>query len=62
LAAADLAVRLELIVAHTTYGPAQIPGLGIVGQFCHDLCERHAAGFVTQRLHRARGLAQRRGK
>ena len=43
--------------AHTTYGPAQIPGLGIAGQFCHDLRERHAAGFVTQRLRCARGLA-----
>jgi len=31
-------------------GQAQIPGLGIAGQVCHDLRERHAAGFGAQRL------------
>ena len=41
-------------------GRAQIPGLGIAGQVCHDLRERHAAGFGAQRLRCARGLAQRR--
>ena len=35
--------------AHTTYGLAQIPGLGTAGQVCHDLRERQAAGLVVQR-------------
>ena len=34
---------------HTTYGLAPVPGLGSVGQFCHDLRERQAAGLVVQR-------------
>jgi hypothetical protein len=42
-------------------GRAQIPALGTAGQVCHDLRERHAAGFGAQRLRCARGLAQRRG-
>jgi hypothetical protein len=35
--------------AHTTYGLAQIPGLGSAGQFCHHLREQQAAGLVVQR-------------
>jgi hypothetical protein len=35
--------------AHTTYGLAQIPGLGSAGQFCHHLRERQPAGLVVQR-------------
>jgi hypothetical protein len=36
--------------ARTTYGLAQIPGLGTAGRFCHHLRERQTAGLVVRRL------------